>query len=138
MPLVPISFLVSSFKYVADQIMHLGPSFVHGDLQYKLVMAKDAVKANGTFPRTTAYIDECQYAEALDFNLVKGSIVICSFSTGFLDETSSITAIIDTARNLGFAGFAFIANSTLGDFIAEPIPFSVPGIMIPRTNDSEV
>ncbi|WOH11497.1 hypothetical protein DCAR_0830984 [Daucus carota subsp. sativus] len=115
-----------------------GPSFVHGDLQYKLVMAKDAVKANGTFPRTTAYIDECQYAEALDFNLVKGSIVICSFSTGFLDGTSSITAIIDTARNLGFAGFAFIANSTLGDFIAEPIPFSVPGIMIPRTNDSEI
>ncbi|KAL8104163.1 hypothetical protein AgCh_028411 [Apium graveolens] len=115
-----------------------GPSFVLGDLQYKLVMAKDAVKANGTFPRTTAYIDECQYPEALDPFLVKGSIVICTFSTGFLDGTSSLTAIIDTARDLGFMGFAFLANSSLGDFIAEPIPFSVPGIMIPRTNNSEI
>lgn len=118
--------------------MHLGPSFVLGDLQYKIVMAKDAVKANGTFPRTTAYIDECQYPEALDPFVVKGSIVICTFSTGLLDGTSSLTAIIDTTRNLGFMGFAFLANSSLGDFIAEPIPFSVPGIMIPRTNDSEV
>ncbi|KAL0305983.1 UNVERIFIED_CONTAM: Subtilisin-like protease SBT2.4 [Sesamum radiatum] len=43
-----------------------GPSFGNGLLQYKLVLAKDAIKVNGTFPRTPQYLEECQYPEALD------------------------------------------------------------------------
>ncbi|KAK3017719.1 hypothetical protein RJ639_003075, partial [Escallonia herrerae] len=113
-----------------------GPSFGGGLFQYKLVLAKDAVKLNGTFPRTLQYVEECQYPEALDPIAVQGSVVICTFSAGFYNGTSTLTAIIDTARILGFMGFVFVANPVYGDFIAEPIPFSVPGIMIPRTSDA--
>ncbi|KAL6990734.1 hypothetical protein U1Q18_008858 [Sarracenia purpurea var. burkii] len=116
----------------------IGPTFGNGLLQYKLVLAKDAVKVGGAFPKTPPYTEECQHPEALDPVVVKGSVVICTFSDGFYNGTSSVTAIVDTARTLGFMGFALVANPAYGDFIAEPIPFSVPGIMIPRTSDAQV
>ncbi|CAL5410598.1 unnamed protein product [Camellia sinensis] len=115
-----------------------GPSFGNGLLQYKLVLARDAVRADHSFPKTAPYIEECQYPEALDPLVVLGSVVICTFSDGFYNGTSSVTAIIDTARTLGFMGFALVANPAFGDFIAEPIPLSVPVIMIPRTSDARI
>lgn len=107
-------------------------------MKYKLVLAKDAVKVNGTFPKTPEYVEECQHPEAFDPMIVQGSLVICTFSSGFYNGTSTITAIINTAKSLGFVGFIFVANPALGDFLAEPLPFSVPGIMIPRTSDAQV
>lgn len=107
-------------------------------LQYKLVLARDAVNLKGEFPRTPQYVEECQYPEALDKDVVQGSVVICTFSAGFKNGTSSLTSIIQTAKLLGFMGFVLVANPSYGDFIAEPIPFSVPGILIPRTSDALV
>ncbi|GFP85073.1 subtilisin-like protease sbt3.3 [Phtheirospermum japonicum] len=115
-----------------------GPSFGNGLIQYKLVLAKDAIRVSGTFPRTPDYIDECQYPEAFDPTVVHESVVICTFSAGFNNGTSNLTAIIDTAKALGFMGFVLVANPNYGDFIAEPIPFSVPGIMVPRTIDAKI
>ncbi|XAR53811.1 Cucumisin [Bertholletia excelsa] len=114
------------------------PSFGNGLFQYRLVLAKDAVKENGTFPKTPPYTEECQFPEALDPAKALASIVICTFSDGFYNGTSSVTAIIETARALGFMGFVLVANPRYGDFIAEPIPFSMPGIMIPRTSDTKI
>ncbi|KAK9133228.1 hypothetical protein Scep_012756 [Stephania cephalantha] len=107
-------------------------------LQFKLVLAKDALKPNGAFPRTPEYIEECQHPEVLNPDQVRGSIVICTFSAGFYNATSTIAAIIDTSKILGFAGFVFIANPAYGDFIAQPIPFSLPSIMIPRVAESQI
>ncbi|XP_074267458.1 subtilisin-like protease SBT2.4 [Silene latifolia] len=115
-----------------------GPTFGNGLLKYKLVLAKDAVRVNGSFPRTPAYTEECQYPEALDPIVVTGSVVICNFSTGFYNQTSSITSIIDTAKALGFMGFILVANPVYGDFIAEPVPFLVPGILIPKIIDAKI
>ncbi|XP_050214652.1 subtilisin-like protease SBT2.4 isoform X2 [Mercurialis annua] len=115
-----------------------GPTFGYGLFRYKLVFAQDAVKPNGTFPRTPQYMEECQFPESLDPNLVRGRIIVCTFSAGFYNGTSTITSVIDTARTLGFMGFALVANPSYGDFIAEPIPFAAPGIMIPRVADTEI
>lgn len=115
-----------------------GPSFGEGLLQYKLVLAKDAILANGDFPRTPEFIEACQHPDALDPVIVQRSVVICMFSEGFLNGSSSILAIINTARTLGFMGFVFVANPTYGDFIAEPYPFSIPGIMISKVSDTQV
>ncbi|XP_042028494.1 subtilisin-like protease SBT2.4 [Salvia splendens] len=115
-----------------------GASFGYGLLQYRLVLAKDAVRANGAFPMTPQYTEECQYPEALDPIVVLGSVVICTFSSGFYNGTSNLTAVIATARSLGFMGFVLVANPSYGDFIAEPIPFSVPGIMIPKASEAQI
>ncbi|CAK7351499.1 unnamed protein product [Dovyalis caffra] len=115
-----------------------GPTFGAGLFLYKLVLAKDAVRVSGTFPRTPPYVEECQFPEAFDPILVRGRIVICVFSSGFYNGTSNIDAVINTARTLGFMGFAFVANPVYGDFIAEPIPFAVSGIMIPKVADAQI
>ncbi|XWS12883.1 hypothetical protein CRYUN_Cryun37aG0128300 [Craigia yunnanensis] len=114
------------------------PTFGNGSFFYKLVLAKDAVNLNGTFPRTPQYVEECQYPEALDPNVVRGSIVICTFSAGFYNETSTLTAINDTARTLGYMGFLLAANPSYGDFIAQSIPYSVSGTLIPKVADAKV
>ena len=67
-----------------------------------------------------------------------GSIIICNFSEGFLNGTSTLAAIIDTAKALKFEGFILTANPSYGDYIAEPIPFGVPGILIPSVADPKV
>ncbi|KAK9706365.1 hypothetical protein RND81_07G119400 [Saponaria officinalis] len=115
-----------------------GPTFGNGLLKYKLVLAKDAVRVNGSFPRTPPYTEECQYPEALDPIVVIGSVVICNFSTGFYNQTSTITSIIHTAKVLGFMGFILVANPVYGDFIGEPVPLPVPGILIPKTADAKI
>ncbi|ONK78988.1 uncharacterized protein A4U43_C01F1720 [Asparagus officinalis] len=69
---------------------------------------------------------------------VLGSIVVCFFGQGFLEGTSDLSAVVDTARVRGFAGFVLVANPLYGDFVAQPIPFSVPGIMIPRVSDAQI
>ncbi|CAA0817963.1 Subtilisin-like protease SBT2.4 [Striga hermonthica] len=122
----------------SNNIFKPGPSFGNGLIQYRLVLARDAIRVNRTFPKTPDYIDECQSSEALDPTLVHQSVVICTFSTGFYNGTSNLTAIIDTAKMLGFAGFVLVANPDYGDFIAEPIPFSDPGILIPRASDAKI
>lgn len=108
-------------------------------IQYdKLVLAKDAIKIKPTLPRIANNAEECQYPEAFDPLVVQGSVVICIFSAGFYNGTSTLTAIIHTAILLRFKAFVFVANPTYGDFIAEPIPFATPAIMIPATTDTQV
>ncbi|KAK9935962.1 hypothetical protein M0R45_012832 [Rubus argutus] len=114
------------------------PTFGQGLLQHRLVLAKDAINPIGLFPRTPPYVEECQFPEALDPRLVVGSIVICTFSEGFYNGTSTLNAIINTARALGFLGFVLVANPAYGDFIAEPLPFTVSGIMVPNVTNSQV
>ncbi|GJW67204.1 subtilisin-like protease SBT2.4 [Tanacetum coccineum] len=115
-----------------------GPTFGNTLLRYKLVLAKDATLANGNFSRTPEYVEECQHPEAFDPVIVQRSVVICTFSSGFLKGSSNPTAISNTARTLRFMGFVLIANPMYGDFLTEPLPFSIPGIMIPKTSDSKV
>ncbi|WCJ20150.1 Subtilisin-like protease SBT2.4 [Euphorbia peplus] len=133
----PASLLLGNGRKVGG-VGLTGPSFGEGLFKYRLVLAKDAVKPNGTFPKTPEFIEECQHPEALDRDLVWASIVICTFSDGFYNGTSTMTAIVDTAKRLGFMGFVFVANPIYGDFIAEPLPFAVTGIMIPRVADAQI
>ncbi|KAM5588797.1 subtilisin-like protease SBT2.4 [Rosa sericea] len=115
-----------------------GPTFGYRLLQHRLVLAKDAINPIGSFPRTPPYVEECQFPQALDPRLVIGSIVICTFSEGFYNRTSTLNAIINTARALGFMGFVLVANPAYGDFIAEPVPFAVSGILVPNVTNSQV
>lgn len=115
-----------------------GPTFGYRLLQHRLVLAKDAINPIGSFPRTPPYVEECQTPQALDARLVIGSIVICTFSEGFYNGTSTLNAIINTARALGFMGFVLVANPAYGDFIAEPVPFAVSGILVPNVTNSQV
>ncbi|KAK7262127.1 hypothetical protein RJT34_29687 [Clitoria ternatea] len=115
-----------------------GPTFGSGSVLHKLVLAKDAVKINGTSPWTPEYVEECQHPEALDPNIVLESIIICNFSGGFYNGTSTVAAIINTSKALRLEGVILVANPSYGDFVAEPVPFAVSGILIPNVDDAKV
>ncbi|KAK3145207.1 hypothetical protein QOZ80_4AG0325400 [Eleusine coracana subsp. coracana] len=105
-------------------------------LESRLIAAKDAAAPDTA---EMARAEECQDAEALRprAELLRGGIVLCSFSEGFYNGTSTVTAILDVAEDLGFAGFVLVANARFGDFVAQPLPFRVPGLMVPRVADAQ-
>ncbi|KAL6839703.1 hypothetical protein ACP4OV_030391 [Aristida adscensionis] len=112
-----------------------GLGFSAPTLQRRLVAAKDAAALDaGGVERA----EECQDAQALlrRAGELRGAIVVCSFSGGFFNGTSTVAAILDTARALGFAGFVLVADERYGDFVAQPLPFPVPGVMVPRVADA--
>ncbi|XP_078437636.1 PA-domain containing subtilase family protein [Wolffia australiana] len=109
-----------------------GPSSESDALSFKtLVAAKDAGNCIDC-------ADECQREDALDQTFVQGAVVICNFSHGFANGSSTLAVATNTAKKLGFGGLILAANPELGDFIAEPLPFSVPGVMIPKASDSKI
>uniref|UniRef100_A0A7N0UJT0 Subtilisin-like protease SBT2.4 n=1 Tax=Kalanchoe fedtschenkoi TaxID=63787 RepID=A0A7N0UJT0_KALFE len=114
-----------------------GETFGNELIKYKLVLAKDGLRENGSFPQTPEYVEECQHPEAFDPFIVQGSIMLCTFSAGFVNQTSTLSAIIQTAKAVGLAGFVLLANPSLGDYVAEPVPFSVPAVLIPNVSDSQ-
>ncbi|WOL09895.1 subtilisin-like protease SBT2.4 [Canna indica] len=114
------------------------PTAGNGFFQFKLISARDAALQSSSVAAATSYAEECQHPDALKPELVINSIVICSFSQGFLNGASTVTAILATAKALHFVGFILLANPSFGDFIAQPLPLSVPGIMIPRVADAEI
>lgn len=113
----------------------IAPTPGDGIFQFRLVSARDAAAADLSSPTDA---EECQHPEALQPEKVLGSIVICSFLQGFLNGTSTVTAILDTANTLGFLGFVLVASALYGDFIAQPLPFPIPGILIPCVTDAKV
>ena len=107
-------------------------------LQARLVAAKDAAATDATRMERA---EECQDAEALRWraDMLRGSIVVCSFSRGFYNGTSTVTAILGVAEALGFAGFVLAADAQHGgDFLAQPLPLAVPGVMVTRVADALV
>lgn len=116
-----------------------GPTLGAPLVQHRLVLAKDAVRTNGSVLQPlTRDIEECQRPENFDPAAVFGSIVICTFSDGFYNQMSTVLAITQTARTLGFMGFILIANPRFGDYVAEPVIFSAPGILIPTVSAAQV
>ena len=62
-------------------------------------------------------MEECQNPEAFDPNIVQNSIVLCSFSQGFLNGISSFAAIIHTAEKKSSNPWVLSHYPTYGDFI---------------------
>ncbi|RLM74012.1 subtilisin-like protease SBT2.4 [Panicum miliaceum] len=114
-----------------------GSLFAAPTLQYRLVAAKDAAAPDAA---SMERAEECQDTEALRWRagVLRGSIVVCSLPRGFYKGTSTVTAILDVAEALGFAGFVLVASEQYGDFLAQPLPFRVPGVMVPRVADAQV
>ncbi|EFH62733.1 hypothetical protein ARALYDRAFT_893252 [Arabidopsis lyrata subsp. lyrata] len=116
-----------------------GPTLGAPLLQHRLVLARDAVRTNGSVLQPLrSDIEECQRPENFDPAAVFGTIVICTFSDGFYNQMSTVRAITQTARNLGFMGFILIANPRFGDYVAEPVLFSAPGILIPTVSAAQI
>ncbi|KAL6546263.1 hypothetical protein OROMI_021984 [Orobanche minor] len=106
------------------------------DAIYTLVSAIHGLK--NTTPANDMYISECQEPSNFDQDLIQGRLLICSYSVRFVLGIATIKQALETAKNLGAAGVVFSMDPYVIGFQLNPIPMTMPGIIIPTQNDSRV
>ncbi|KAL7606934.1 subtilisin-like protease SBT2.2 [Lactuca sativa] len=106
------------------------------DEDYTLVSATDALNDSET--PTDEYVNECQDSSSLNQTIIQGNLLICSYSIKFVLGQSTINNAVQTARNLSAAGVVFSMDPFIIGFQLNPVPMSLPGIIIPSSNDSKI
>nr|CAB3478424.1 unnamed protein product [Digitaria exilis] len=108
-----------------------------GDCMYTLIAAPHALKNNTASP-TEMSLGECQDSSRLDADLIKGKILVCSYSIRFVLGLSSVKQALDTANNVSAAGVIFYLDPFVLGFQLNPTPMRMPGLIIPSSDDSKV
>ena len=104
---------------------------------YTLVSALHALN-NNTTVASDMYVGECQDSSSLNQDLVRGNLLICSYSIRFVLGLSTIKQALETAKNLSAAGVVFYMDPFVIGFQLNPIPMTMPGIIISSPVDSKV
>ncbi|CAL5187004.1 unnamed protein product [Lathyrus oleraceus] len=104
---------------------------------YKLIHARDALN-NDTTVADDMYVGECQDASKYNRDLIKGNLMICSYSIRFVLGISTIKRASETAKNHSAAGVVFYMDPYVIGFQLNPVAMKTPGIIIPSTNDSKI
>lgn len=104
---------------------------------YTLVSALHALNNNIT-DANDMYVGECQDSNSLNQDLVRGNLLICSYSIRFVLGLSTIKQALQTAKNLSAAGVVFYMDPFVIGFQLNPIPMKMPGIVISSPDDSKV
>lgn len=109
----------------------------NGDSMYNLISATHALQ-NGTDDPTNLYLGECQDSSYLNQELVKGNLLICSYSIRFVLGLSSIKQAVETAKNVSAAGVIFYMDPYVLGFQLNPTPMDIPGFIIPSPDNSKL
>jgi hypothetical protein len=104
---------------------------------YNLVAAPHALK-NNTASCNEMSLGECQDSSHLDADLIRGKILVCSYSIRFVLGLSSVKQALDTANDVSAAGVIFYLDPFVLGFQLNPTPMHMPGLIIPSSDDSKV
>nr|CAD1828137.1 unnamed protein product [Ananas comosus var. bracteatus] len=114
----------------------LAPGTV-GDSMYTLIAPNHALK-NDTTNANDMYLGECQDSTPLDQKLIKGKLLICSYSVRYVLGLSSVKQALHTAKNVSATGVIFYLDPFVIGFQLNPTPMHIPGLIIPSSDDSKV
>ncbi|KAI9126861.1 hypothetical protein K1719_002457 [Acacia pycnantha] len=103
---------------------------------YTLIHAHHALR-NDSSVADDMYVGECQDASDFDKDLVKGNLLMCSYSIRFVLGLSTIKQALEAAKNLSAVGVVFYMDPFVIGFQLNPVPMKMPGIIISSTNDSK-
>ncbi|KAG0568710.1 hypothetical protein M758_6G037400 [Ceratodon purpureus] len=104
-----------------------------GAYLYPLILADDAVAGKGDPALTPS---SCQAASLYNRLLVRGKILICTFSFDFVYGGATMQQLAKTVKTLGAAGVAMMVDSDNAGGKYEVIPLSVPFIIFPSSASS--
>lgn len=107
-----------------------------GDSMYTLITATHALR-NDSERDNNFYLGECQDPSYMNQNLIKGKILICSYSIRYLLGLSSVKQALVTAKNVSAAGIIFYMDPFVLGFQLNPTPMDIPGFIIPFPDDSK-
>ncbi|QCE13650.1 subtilisin-like protease SBT2.2 [Vigna unguiculata] len=108
-----------------------------GSKLYKLIHAHHAL-SNDTTVADDMYVGECQDANKFNKDLIKGNLLMCSYSIRFVLGLSTIKRASETAKNLSAAGVVFYMDPYVIGFQLNPVAMKMPGIILASTNDSKI
>lgn len=107
-----------------------------GDSMYTLISATHALKNDTT--ENDLYLGECQDSSQLNEVLIKGNLLICSYSIRFVLGLSSVKQALETAKNVSAIGVVFYLDPFVLGFQLNPTPMHMPGLIIPSPDDSKI
>lgn len=103
---------------------------------YTLVSAMHALSESSG--ANDMYVSECQDATNFNQDIVQGNLLICSYSIRFVLGLSTIAQALETGKNLSAAGVVFYMDPYVIGFQLNPVPMTIPGIIIPSPDNSKV
>lgn len=115
----------------------ISPAGTDENQMFKLIHAHHALNNEST-AADDMYVDECQDASNFNQDLVKGNLLMCSYSIRFVLGISTVKLTLETAKNLSAVGVVFYMDPFVIGFQLNPVPMKMPGIIISSTNDSKV
>ncbi|KAH7443743.1 hypothetical protein KP509_02G049100 [Ceratopteris richardii] len=99
-----------------------------GSKRHPLILARDALKRNST---SNYSIEECQNSSFYDEMIVAKKVMICTYSTGFVDGSFTVEKLVRTVEELSGLGVVIISAENLYDEIDFPMaPLSFPAAFI--------
>lgn len=107
----------------------------HANRTFTLVAANDVMLDSSVARYSPA---DCQKPEVLNKNLVAGNILLCGYSFNFVIGTASIKKVSQTAKSLGAIGFVLAVENASPGTKFDPVPVSIPGILITDVSKSMV
>ncbi|XP_059639173.1 subtilisin-like protease SBT2.5 [Cornus florida] len=107
-----------------------------GEVLFPIVAAIDVCKRNITTGLVT--IESCQNTEPFILSLVRGKIIICTYTFDFEFEDASIATVADTIQKVGAAGFILTTTPDVGSeqIKGTTATFQVPGIILNNMHSS--
>jgi hypothetical protein len=76
--------------------------------------------------------------ELLSKRKVQGRILLCGYSFNYISGTASIKKVSHTTRNLGAVGFVVAVENIYPGIKFDPVPVSIPRILITDVSKTEV
>lgn len=115
--------------------MWVNAASTHPNQTYSLVAANDVLLDSSVSKFSPT---DCQRPELLNKNLVKGNILLCGYSFNFVSGTASVKKVSETAKSLGAVGFVLAVENVSPGTKFDPVPVSIPGILITDVTKSMV
>ncbi|KAA8525979.1 hypothetical protein F0562_007921 [Nyssa sinensis] len=129
---------VTDRRYINSIKLGSGQSFTgtglapptDGEVFFPIAAAIDVCETNTNTGLLT--VDSCQNTEPFIPTLVRGKLIICTYTFDFEFETASIATVADTIQKIGAAGFILTMNPDVGSVQIKgtTATFRVPGIIL--------
>ncbi|CAL5359710.1 unnamed protein product [Camellia sinensis] len=107
-----------------------------GEILFPIAAAADVSQRNTTAGLLT--IESCQNAEPFVPSLVRGKLIICTYTFDFDFESASIATVADTIHKVGAAGFILTIDPDIGSeqIKGTMLTLRVPGIVLNNMQSS--
>lgn len=107
------------------------------DRMYTLIAAIHALN-NERMNQNDMYLGECQDPSHLNEDIVRGNLLICSYTVRFVFGIATVKQALQTAKNLSAIGVIFYMDPFVIGYQLNPTPMSMPGLIISSPEDSKV